>query len=388
MTLLRISEFVNNHQVSNNSKKIDPLDGLEFLLSHFPQDKDIEAEPLFPRRASTAITENSQRDIFSKEHLLAFFEYADWIDTKLNAYPNYTLLASKGKKPVGYVPHHWLLFIDQEHGDISTTLHNIKIHLGGATPTVLWSGHGYHIYVPLTITDKEILDDVELAVDYLRFIEKFVSDGQKDKGHFPSFNSSMLRIPGSFNQSCILEGREPSDVRILQAWDGYRATPSTTLLEKFMHIQRQKRLKELKEDLIADERARTLLRSGAVGETYNVDPLTEFLIFESRGIADGRKNMLYYVIARYLIRNKGLPRHAAEDVCWTWLNHCSSVSSLKRYRQFYRYHIKHCIQDAIVKNKEAFSVEYLKHLNQQAYADLMAEYEERHRKNNITKAKY
>ena len=60
----------------------------------------------------------------------------------------------------------------------------------------------------------------------------------------------MIRIPGSFNSKCILEGKDP-EVRIIQTWDGYR--PKINLLLGKFHtyvvnqtikeLQRQKELK-------------------------------------------------------------------------------------------------------------------------------------------------
>ena len=42
----------------------------------------------------------------------------------------------------------------------------------------------------------------------------------------------MIRIPGTFNYKCILEGKDP-EVRIIQRWDGYR--PKINLLLGSFH---------------------------------------------------------------------------------------------------------------------------------------------------------
>ncbi|MDQ3869883.1 MAG: hypothetical protein M3250_10065 [Thermoproteota archaeon] len=42
----------------------------------------------------------------------------------------------------------------------------------------------------------------------------------------------MIRIPGTFNYKCILEGKDP-EVRIIQRWNAYR--PKINLLLGIFH---------------------------------------------------------------------------------------------------------------------------------------------------------
>ncbi len=114
------------------------------------------------------------------------------------------------------------------------------------------------------------------------------------------------------------------------------------------------------------------------------DPLTEFLIFESSGIVDGRKNMMYYVVMPYLIRRKGLDSNTAKSVCWDWLARCSHMSKLNNTSQYFEYHINHCIKDAINNNREPYPAEYLKTINNEAYAKLIAEFEDNTRQMQST----
>jgi hypothetical protein len=58
------------------------------------------------------------------------------------------------------------------------------------------------------------------------------SNNKSDPSHNPSFKSCMIRIPGSFNSKCILEGKDP-EVRIIQRWEGYR--PKINLLLGSFH---------------------------------------------------------------------------------------------------------------------------------------------------------
>ena len=76
--------------------------------------------------------------------------------------------------------------------------------------TVIWSGNGYHVYIPADSQGK-ILERMpkfkkfkEPSKKFLRFTEWYLSDGKCDNEHNKtmSFNNCMLRIPGSFKEKC------------------------------------------------------------------------------------------------------------------------------------------------------------------------------------------
>lgn len=73
--------------------------------------------------------------------------------------------------------------------------------------TVIWSGNGYHCYIPAASNGK-ILEQMtkfkkfkEPSKEFLRFAEWYLSNGKCDIRHTKtgSLNNCMLRIPGSFN---------------------------------------------------------------------------------------------------------------------------------------------------------------------------------------------
>ena len=87
----------------------------------------------------------------------------------------------------------------------------MKEKLGGAEPTVLWSGNGYHVYQP---TDAFVLEGFDIfsgfdhpSRTFLKFAEQYFSSGKADPAHSPSFKSCMIRIPDSHNSKCILKIR-------------------------------------------------------------------------------------------------------------------------------------------------------------------------------------
>jgi hypothetical protein len=94
-------------------------------------------------------------------------------------------------------------------------------------PTVLWTGNGYHIYLPVQLsgpswclghTDTFMKLSKRPDLEFLRWSEFYLSDGLCDPAHCAStsFKNVWLRVPGSFNS----KNSEP--VRILQKWDGKR----------------------------------------------------------------------------------------------------------------------------------------------------------------------
>jgi len=58
--------------------------GLEFVLGHFHPD------PLWPRTVSTYATKGAQILVNSFEEAMALFRAANFIDSRISAYPKYT----------------------------------------------------------------------------------------------------------------------------------------------------------------------------------------------------------------------------------------------------------------------------------------------------------
>lgn len=92
-------------------------------------------------------------------------------------------------------------------------------------PTILWTGNGYHIYLPVQLSGfswclgyMDIL--IELCRDpdkeFLRWVESNLTDGKADPAHSESVSlkNCYLRVPGTIN------GKNDSQVRIIQRWDG------------------------------------------------------------------------------------------------------------------------------------------------------------------------
>jgi hypothetical protein len=127
--------------------------------------------------------------------------------------------------------------LDLDH-ELDQVLTNIKVKFEDdrIEPTVLWSGKGYHIYLPLEgviLENESLFKEIGIGDPSRKFIqwsEQYLSDGKADQCHSKgvSFNNCMLRVPGSINSKVNKE------VKIVQEWNGI--TPSIKLLLYYFYI--------------------------------------------------------------------------------------------------------------------------------------------------------
>ena len=124
-------------------------EGLDFILGHF----DLE-DFIWPRTISTKTTQGRQILIYNREEALARFKQSNFQDCRISAYPSTKYTRHLKQKPN-------FLFIDLDSQaldldkELSQTLTNIKLKFenNNIEPTVLWSGKGYHIYLPINAID-------------------------------------------------------------------------------------------------------------------------------------------------------------------------------------------------------------------------------------------
>ena len=221
--------------------------GLDFILSHFNQDR------LLPRTIQTRKTNGRQIEVFSKEEALSCFKESNFIDCKINAFPSFTEYKGVQRYPPDFI------FIDIDRKDfktdkgfdnaLSTTLKIIKKKLNGV-PSVNVSGNGYHIILPIECSILENVPEFEKydkpSEQFLRFAEYDLSNGKADIGHRPSFKSCQIRVPGSINGK-YLENRDKRlsgnfRVKILEKWNGYRPRITIELLLDFRKYLIQKKI--------------------------------------------------------------------------------------------------------------------------------------------------
>ena len=201
--------------------------GIEFIFDHL--DTGLH---LFPRNIMTKRL-GCQVEVFNMEAMLRYFEWSDYQDCRISAYP--TLTRYNGLNFVA--PSLIMIDLDLDSNSnsevsiaalLQATLKRIY-RLLKVMPTVLWTGNGYHIYLPIKAfileEEKVFADFVEpglgepdLSTKFLRYAEQFFTEGRHDRQHKPSINNCLLRVPGTYNS------KNGEKVRIIQEWDGQRAS--------------------------------------------------------------------------------------------------------------------------------------------------------------------
>ena len=306
--------------LDTNKKKKEIEIGLDFILSH------LEEPTIFPRTIMTKKLGYHQM-VYSKERALEHFIESDFIDCRINAFPSL-------KEGATWMPE--LLFIDLDLSDFNTKrslqivlnkiLKSIKEKLDkNAHPTVLWSGNGYHIILPVycpgeleriqqfqgfTTTSKPSEEFLRVAKDYL-------SNGKADKSNYPSFRSCLLRIPNSLNGKCLArrgESLENSKVKIIQEWNGYRP-PVVELLYDFRRYLIQKEIDDYnykqKLLLVANKKKRNKNYQYYYYPTRNHDNNNYYYVWIETILQtpfeDCRKIISSLILAPYLINVKKLP---------------------------------------------------------------------------------
>jgi hypothetical protein len=335
-------------------------EGLDFILSHFQ-------EPVFPRTVSAMGTENKQVEVFDKESAISLFENSKFIDCRINGFPTYTQYKGINRQAPNFI------FIDLDGSSFSSekalkivlnnTLKYMKDKLNGAHPTVLWSGNGYHIYLPI---NSFVLEEIDIfnkfenpSNRFLKFAELYLSNGKADQSHTPSFKSCMIRIPGSQNSKCIVAGTNP-EVEIIQRWDGCR--PKISLLLGSFHaylISQQIKEKEREKSI------QRYLNNSQNNSSKTISWIEKLL---QTPIEDYRKNAINLILAPYLINIRGLPYQDASNIIEEWLHECDAARKLDRNIRFIK---RYALNTSIRKRIPPLKLETLKLRNNWLYNKLV-----------------
>ena len=303
--------------------------GLDFILNHFDPNGRVS---LFPRTIMTKKLEY-QKEVFSKEEALQYFEESDFVDCRINAFPSYTEYKGVQRYPPNFI------FIDLDKNDFETimalklalfnTLRNIKEKLNGF-PTVIWSGNGYHIIQPIEcpnilvngVLGTVILENItefknydKPSQEFLRFTKNYLSDGKADKSNRPSFKSCLARIPNSINF------KSKTKVTIIQEWSMIRSPLTMKLLLEF---KRYLRHKDIETENIR-QKYNTNLRYCNNNCYYD---WIETKVLQN-SFSDHRKLIVGLVLAPYLVVIKKLSYEESYKIIYKWLQKCDSLSGRK-----------------------------------------------------------
>jgi hypothetical protein len=215
-------------QTTNNNRSTLTPDyssifiGVNFLLKHL-------SKPEFPRTIATKLTEGRQIVVANKEGALSYYQESNFMDCCLAAYP-YT--GNKDPQIIDFV----MIDLDLNNFKFSRkkldrALNKILLKLKKdlVDPTVIWSGNGYHILVPIDPLESTLEDLPEFSKfkdpskNVLRFLEKHLSVGKSDSVHnmTVSFGNCMLRIPTSINSKHNNDNAD-NHVRVIKEWNNQR----------------------------------------------------------------------------------------------------------------------------------------------------------------------
>lgn len=307
--------------------------GLDFILSHFQ-----EFPYPWPRTVSTQTTKGGQVLVNGREEALARFKQANYLDCRISAYdPNGDENPYATQKFMGIrtaTPTNIVVIIDIDRCNFKSeralvlalraTLKNIKDKLDVNTPTVIWSGRGYHVLQPLDANGivlehiKQFENVHQPSLKFLRFAEWYLSNGKSDQAHNTtvSFRNCMLRIPGTINS------KNGQVVRVVHKWDGHRPEINY-MLRDFRHWFIDQTLRQEQE-----LRKRRKTRNGIANSNYKSYIIQWIEQLLRTPIRDYRKLAIWHILAPYLLNRRSLSYDESYSIICDWLDKCNEVKRL------------------------------------------------------------
>ena len=320
------------------STKFTPVsieEGLDLILSHLEP-------PYFPRRISTYLTSKNppwQITVNSRDEAIARFNQSNLWDCRISAYkyPVPTVRGINAQYPNFVMP-------DLDRRDFKTykslleclqqTLENFKTKLHGASPTVLWSGGGFHLPQPL---DADVVLEMESifakfnepSKNLMRYIEREMTNNKADSGHSntTSFGNCMVRIPGSFNTKYIRFNKTQSEVKIVQRWNGHRPDIKWLLKDYWVYLTQEKNNEILSTSHMDQKRLRSRWRNGIDPNQHQKQ--TEWIeSLYHKPIDDCRYYCIWRIFVPYFINNRMLSQSETFNLIKNWLDRCSLIKRL------------------------------------------------------------
>lgn len=305
-------DYVTPLKMDKLSHGIECKKGVDYILTHLQ-------EPLFPRDIMTKKL-GHKIEVFDEKFMLWHFEGSDYQDCRISAYPRLTQY-----KGINLVAPS-LIMIDLDLSDLGTetalekalktTL--MRIHQTFKTmPTVLWTGNGFHIYLPIKafiLEEEEIFakfqfqsgnsNEPSLSTKFMRYAEAYFTDKKHDPQHRPSVNSCLLRVPGTYNS------KNEQKVKVIQQWDGKRPAIQYAL-RNFRKYLIQKQLDKINEQKT---------KSNTIPEMKLIRWIEQLL---QTPIPNYRRYCVWRILAPYFVNVKRLSNEESYSVISWWLRRCN-----------------------------------------------------------------
>jgi len=313
---LSIGENFTNLTSTPGTQVLTKILGLNFLLRHL-------TKPIFPRRISCKTTEGRQVLVDSYQQMLAYFEASSWLDCRISAFNSIEVESDIPSLIFIDVDHEEVVGVSPEHSRnrILVNIVNRIISKLNIAPTILWTGNGYHVYVPLEpkpyrpYLKQLTTGDMTLSADdFLRWSERYLANFRSDSAHNPSMKSALLRVPYSYNSKALEQGKDP-EVKLLQRWNLRRARPELLLGDFLIHLRAKQT-----DYGSADNR-------NYQGRPSNINWIDKLLQYP---ISDGRNILVWTVLAPYFVNIKKVDDEAAKQAILRYFDNCNSLTPVKR----------------------------------------------------------
>jgi hypothetical protein len=291
------------------------IEGLDFITSHFDHQLC-----LWPRTIATKTTQARQIIVYSRDEAIARFKQANHLDCRISAYP-YCRSSSV------LAPNFIVIDLDVGNFDndenilrcvLKKTLARIKELLELESElTVIWSGNGYHIYIPIDAIVlekyKEFSTIDQPSVRFIRFAEWYLSDGKSDSAHnrSMSLHNCMLRIPNSINSKNDIQPH----VSIISKCNEKAPLPAMNLLMgSFLAY-----LKETERQQMKQLQYNVTKNGNVTSATATTIAWIEKLL--QVPLPDRRKYCMWKILAPYLINQ-------SFAIMANWLQECNKLHRL------------------------------------------------------------
>lgn len=331
------------------------LEGIDLILSLFVA---VGQQRLLPRKIMTKYTKG-QITVYDKEQIIYWFKRANYQDCRINAYPAFISEAEEQDYKQGinlnlFTPNILFIDLDVEHfkskqdldHSLSNIIKNISNILHGVKPLILWSGHGYHIVIPVKATEAlEQFEDFEFytsepSKEFLQFAARYLSLNKSDPSNNPAFKSCLLRVPYTFNSKYLGEqkGVDPV-VKVVHLWDNSQQQPLPeidNLLIEFQTFLVDKKLKTEIKQYETRNHVNIFLNS------TNTIPYIEKLFHIQ--IKDHRKFAISLILAPYFANIQNLSDTDSFSRIKEWVLRCNEVKRIEPSIKYFDDLIKRSIE--------------------------------------------
>ncbi len=298
---------------------------------------------------------NGQFVVTTKDEILRRCEQSDYKDCRINAYPEIIEKDGMLVQPPN------LIFIDLDLANFDYNINRLdkvksstlrKMAIMSCFPTVLWTGNGYHIYLPLQtpvldnqqhifskerfpnlFTNKGKYSHYCVSEVFMQFAKNYFANGKSDPQHRPKYKTCLIRIPETYNSKCLLKGKSKgeSKVKILQKWNGKRIDAEPLIYDfRAWLTQQELDLKKSETRKQKPHVKQTQLKVSNPGikspsQGSRINWIEQLL---KTPIEDHRKYCLWRILGPYLLNTKQLSDQTSAHILERWLLECNKKRSV------------------------------------------------------------